>query len=288
MKVVYLFLLVILISPTAYAQYANLPYDDGPVLPNKRLVANRITVEKAYAYRFGKNGISDSALLWTKFYYYNLFNQLIRQEQKTEGSKLQSYTKYAYNNYGLVAKHVEVTVRSKAKTDSVIYEYGYDTLANQRFIYKYNKDTTNLHTTEKIYNSKHQVISVLLKIEDGEFFTIRNLTYTENGDLSALEYLDGSGNTTVEYSFNYDYPARKRIVYTITNGKKKLYQAYTYSINKDCLRLEQFNYVDPKNEKGAIPTQTTKYYYDDKGLLGNEVVYDGSDLSSFVKHFYSQ
>jgi YD repeat-containing protein len=284
MKHLYLLIFCVVCSVSAYGQYADVPYSDDPVLPNRRLVKNQIAAEKVYGYRFGSKGIKDSVLLFTRQYTYNALHQLVKQETTT-GSAKPVVTKYVYDKYNNLAKQVEF----KGKADSTVYEFGYDTLGNTRFIYKYNKDTSNLQTTQNIYNSKNQLISVLMKIGyGGEFFTIRNLTYNEDGDLYNLEYLDPNGNTTAEYAFAYDHSARKRLVYKIVNEKRKLYQAYTYTINKDQSRMEQFNYVDLKNQKSAAATQITKYYYDDFGLLTIEVTYDGDKMDTYTRHFYEK
>ena len=284
MRQLYLLLFSIVCSVSAYGQYTDVPYSDGPVLPNIRLVKNEIATEKVYGYRFGSRAIKDSVLLFTRQYTYNALHLLVKQETIT-GSSKPVVTKYVYNKYNNLAKQIEL----KGKADSTVYEFRYDTLGNTRFMFKYNKDTSNLQITQNIYNSKNQLISVLMKIGyGGEFFTIRNLTYNEDGDLYNLEYLDANGNTTAEYAFAYDHPARKRLVYKIVNDKRKLYQAYTYTINKDYSRVEQFNYVDPKNEKGAMPTQVTKYYYDDLGLMRIEVTYEADKMDTYTKHFYEK
>ncbi len=288
MKAIYLLLIVSLFTVSAYGQYTDVPHNEDPALPNKRLVANHITTETAYAYRFGKNGISDSALLWTKHYTYNAQNLLIKEETTNSGSKAILSIIYIYDKYNLVFKKAEITVkRSKGKPDTTFFEFRYDTLGNIRAIFKYNSDTSNLTTIQKIYNSRNQLISVLLKIgDDGEFFTIRNLTYNENGDLAAVEYIGNDGNIANERVFSYDYPNRKRLVYLVVKGKRKLYEAYTYNINKDRSRFEQFNSVDENKAEDATPEQITKYYYDERGLLSSETTYVGGGLTSFVKHFY--
>jgi YD repeat-containing protein len=290
MKAVYLFFISCLFAVNVYGQYADVPHNDDPVLPNKRLVAAQVKTEKAYGYHFGKKGIADSVLLWTKLYTYNTQNQLIRQETLNDG-KTKVSSIYWYNKYSEIVKMAEVSgKRIKGRLDSTFYQFQYDTLGNTRFIYKYNRDTSNVYTTERIYNDKKQVISVLLKvgINDGDFFTIRNLTYNENGDLSALEYLDGNGNTTAEYAFTYDYPNKKRLVFLLTKDKRKFYEAYTYTINKDIARLEQFTDVDAKKISSAVPSQVTKYYYDGNGLMASEVTYTDGELTSFTKYFYEK
>jgi hypothetical protein len=287
MKRVYLALVYFLFAVDAYGQYTDVPYNDDPVLPGKRLVARQIKTETVYSYRFGNKGVKDSVLLLTKQYTYNDLHQLVKEETTTPDSKIKPNTSYLYNKYNEVVKMTLFNGKTvKGKPDYTVYEFQYDTLGHPHFIFKYNRDTSNLTTTGKIYNSKHQLISVSLKVGYGESFTIRNLTYNEDGDLYGLEYIDGNGNTTAEYAFGYNKPAKKRMVYLISKDKRKLYEVYTYTINKDHSKIEQFNYVDPKNVKDATPSQTIKYYYDENGLLGNEVTYQGNELVSFIKHFY--
>ncbi|MBW4889485.1 hypothetical protein KXQ82_07155 [Mucilaginibacter sp. HMF5004] len=286
MKPAYLLFISFLFTASVYGQYTYVPYSNGVEMPNRRLAANHISTQSAYTYRFGNKGIKDSVLLWTKHYKYNELGQLVRMEIRESGKK-NTYTKYQYNQNNYLVKQVQVTERSKTKADSVLFDFDYDAFGNQQFIGRFTKDTSDLQITHQIYNSKNQLISVLIKVNEADFFTSQNLTYNENGDLSILAYLDAAGNTINEYYFSYDYPAKKQMVSVIKNNKRKLYQAFTYNINKDRIRFEEFNYVDYSNIANANPNAVTKYY-DDKGLLGTEVTYQGGTLINYVKYMYAK
>ena len=288
MKTICAILLIFLFSANAHGQYTDIPYNTDQILPSNRILTNLIATEKQYAVVFGNKGVKDSVLLSTKQYAYNPAHQLMRWDLKIEGNKTKISRKYYYSQYNTLLKYVDITSNAglkAGKIDSLTYLLQYDTLGNIRFIFRFGRDTLNLQTTQMMYNSQKQLISMMHKVNEGEYLTDKAIIYNENGDLAGLYYLDVHGNEIASYSFDYDYPNKKRQVF---KAGKKLYEVYTYNLNKDCIKKEHFNDVAYTDIKNAVPLETTKYYYDDNGLLGNEVTYTGSALTSFIKHIYSK
>lgn len=288
MKHLFSLLYCFLLVAAAYAQDIDDPYHDGPQMADQRLLAAMIKTEQAFECHFGKNGIKDSVLISDVHFTYDN-KGVLQTRQQTDGRGI-SLQQYMYDSIGRVHKLITYSGKSAVKQLShpVFHEYVYDTTGSVRFMYRYDADTSHLSIINHIYNSKNQLITVTLKLDTGSDIALRNLTYDDEGRLMHLDYLDVDGAPTAMYAFGYDAANRQQLVYAIVNGIPKLYRVFTFNARNKRIKTEEYNYVELRNVKNALPVKNTRYYYDDNGLLAIEVTMTNGKLTNYIEYKYTK
>lgn len=243
--------------------------------PKEVIKANSIIREEVYSYNFNSRGIKDSSL--TRTYYYNNLADLVEERLAKSDNYKESITTYEYSYYpsGKLRRQV---VDNKGLRMITIYEYEYDELGNEIVKYEYNKDTTRLIIEQKVFNEKGQVVQLLTKIDNYEFYVSRKYYYNPDNDLSKMEAFDFNGKLSYTDIFQYDSARKSKTVYLENEEGRKLVGEYFYNNDRQCVRTTS-NAFDNSSKR------TENVYNSDKTIFESSVYLDDKKVQ-MNRHYY--
>ena len=255
--------------------------------PKEIIKENNIIKEEVYSYNFNKNGVKDSTL--TNTYYYDTLGDLIEEKLAKIKNYDESITKYENSYYTSGKLHRQI-VDMQSLNMVTIYEYEYDSLGNEVNKYDYDKDTTRLTIEQKIYNDKNQVVQLLTKLNNNDFYISRKYYYNSNNELSKVDAFDRKGELIYSYIYVYDNTQNKKTAYLENEDGRKKTDEYFYNNNKQCIKVnstyKRETFISStSNEYDNFNQLTENIYNQDKTIFESNVCLDGKKVQ-MNRHFY--
>lgn len=226
--------------------------------------------ENIYSFAIKNKKVLDSVLV--AIVRYNNDGNINTREEYNNNNELTTLYRYYYNGKGQLVKVINEKVDLKMISN---IDYEYDSL--ERVVYQsdYNQDTTRLTVNRKVYDpvNSNQVKQLQLKLNNGSFYTSRELYYDEKGRVINEVALDQTGKSIYAYKTEYNDRNHKKSLF-LENSDGRIKQSETTFNNFD-QRLTHKSYlkvpvfISPGNNQYRQMVAIDNYTYN-----GNKTLYE--------------
>jgi hypothetical protein len=253
--------------------------------PRPYYQSNKINRELIYQYEFDKRGIRDSFLRAVR--YYDSLGDLILNTDRLP-NRSETITRHGYF-YDLTGKLIKRT-DSLLNDNIIIHEFEYDSNCNEITLYEFNKDTTFLTITRKVYNDQNRIVQLYIRYQNNAFILDRKYDYYPDNMLEKEEELDNKGWIRRSHIYEYDSALMKKSVYLENENGRNLEEEWFYNSQGQCTRVVCKSNKCPFLAKSLEDYQKVDQYIEnrynpDKTMLETSFYLDGKKVG-MERHYY--